>query len=204
MGLKTSEIYVGTPEQNSTTGAIAFGDLSLQLPELPSDTLPAGYKDIGYINEDGVKISPSISTTKIKDWSGAKVRTLLEEFDGTIEFSIMQLDENAFIAAVGEENVSITAASATHGKVVKAKFGVHMPPESRFVFRVKDGDKRLMVTVPNGQITEFNDFELKSTSTANLSVKLSCNDDGNGDCMFITTDDGQKVTVASKNDKGEK
>ena len=84
MAVDAKKVYVGTPDQ-LTTGAILQAPLGTTVPDLqditPSKvTLDEGFKDCGYVSEDGVTITPDYSTSDIPSWGGAVVRRILEQF----------------------------------------------------------------------------------------------------------------------------
>ena len=203
-GLNSDYLIQGKPEQSSTVGAIAFAEETVALPTKPSEALPeASWKFCGYVSEDGVKFSPSVDTEKIKDWGANIIRKLIKEFDGTIKYYILQLDKDAWAFALGDDHVELVPATATEGNIVKAKFGAHLAPNKHVVIKVKDDNRRIMIVVPKGQVTEFDDMEFKADSLVGLSCTLSCNDDGNGDAVYVYVDDGKKTSSVAMNKNGE-
>lgn len=83
---KTSDVRIGAPEQG-VTGAIKHAPLGTAIPTLADIkkagvTLNQAFAGDEYVSEDGLTLAPSMSTTEIKDWSGATVRKVLESFDG--------------------------------------------------------------------------------------------------------------------------
>ena len=84
----TKDVRVGAPDQK-TTGAIKHAPIGTTLPTLSSITkaavtLDGAFTGDEYVSEDGLTLTPSMSTTEIKDWSGSTVRKVLESFDGTL------------------------------------------------------------------------------------------------------------------------
>ena len=173
---KTSEVRVGAPEQK-VTGAIKHAPLGTPLPTLASIkksgvTLDSAFVGDEYVSEDGLTLTPSMSTTDIKDWSGATVRKVLEAFDGTIGWTMISTNEEAMKVAFGSANVT-------------AKNG------QSFVFLMKDGDARIVIVVPEGQVTEVNEVTFASNAAVGWGVTLSCYPDSNGKSIYIMTDDGE-------------
>lgn len=190
----TSEVRVGAPDQ-LVTGAIKHAPVGTTLPTLSSITKAAVTIDqafVGneYVSEDGLTLAPSISTTDIKDWSGATVRKVLESFDGTLSWTMISTNKNAMEVAFGADHVSSAAATATHGAQVRAGLGAHIPDAQSWVFLMKDGDARIVIVVPKGQVTEVGEVTFASNAAVGWEVTLSCYPDESGECIYIMTDDG--------------
>lgn len=192
MAVNALNVLVGAPDQ-ATTGAILSAALGATLPATAVDTLDVEFVDSGYINEDGLTLTPERSTANIKDWSGTIVRTILEEFNGTLSWGHLEVNEEALKVAFGDANVTVTAASASHGKQISVAIGAYEMPRKSWVFRMKDGDNRIMVLVPDGQITETGETTFTKSNAISLPVVLSCYPDADGNSIYIYTDDGKKT-----------
>ena len=192
---KTSEVRVGAPEQK-VTGAIKHAPLGTPLPTLASIkksgvTLNPAFVGDEYVSEDGLTLTPSMSTTDIKDWSGATVRKVLEAFDGTIGWTMISTNEEAMKVAFGSANVTAKNANTTHGRQTRTGLGAELPERQSFVFLMKDGDARIVIVVPEGQVTEVNEVTFASNAAVGWGVTLSCYPDSNGKSIYIMTDDGE-------------
>lgn len=185
-----STIFVGLPEQ-LTTGAVMTAAKGTTLPA-SADAALTGFTGSGYVTEDGIQVSPTWNTNKLHEWSGAAVRTLLESFEGQITFSLMNLlDEESAKQAFGAAMVTKTAATAAHGTQLKIKMGGTLPEEKVWVFKMKDGDAKVLVCVPRGQVAAIDAIEFNRNNSANISVTLDClHDDTAGCSIVILTDDG--------------
>ena len=114
---KNSDVRIGAPDQK-VTGAIKHAPIGTTLPSLSSITKAAvtideAFTGDEYVSEDGLTLAPSVSTTDIKDWSGATVRKVLESFDGTLNWTMISTNEGAMGVAFGAEHVTVSAATAT-------------------------------------------------------------------------------------------
>lgn len=192
------DVRVGAPDQK-VTGAIKSAPIGTTLPEL-SDitpaavTLDAAFEGNEYVSEDGLTLSPSMSTNDIKDWSGATVRKVLESFDGTLSWTMISTNAGALGIAFGEDHITTNNAAQTHGNQVRAALGAHLPDPRSWVFLMKDGDARIVIVVPNGQVTEVADVNFASNAAVGWNVTLAAYPDEDGECIYIMTDDG--VTTA--------
>ena len=194
----TSEVRVGAPDQ-AVTGAIKHAPIGTTLPSLSSITKAAVTLDpafVGdeYVSEDGLTLTPAMSTTDIKDWSGTTVRKVLESFDGTLSWTMISTNADALGIAFGADNITTVAANTTHGAQIQAQIGAQLPEAQSWVFLMKDGDARIVILVPNGQITEVGEVTFASNAAVGWNVTLAAYPDASGKCIYIMTDDG--VTTA--------
>ena len=190
----TSDVRVGAPDQK-TTGAIKHAPLGTTLPSLSNITkegvtLDQAFTGNEYVSEDGLTLAPSMSTTEIKDWSGATVRKVLESFDGTLSWTMISTNEGALGVAFGADHVSTQTATATHGKQVMVELGAYLPEPQSWVFLMKDGNARIVVLVPNGQVTEVGEVTFAANAAVGWQVTLATYPDESGECIYIMTDDG--------------
>ena len=190
---ETRDVRVGMPDQN-TTGAILSAPIGTELPDLPDMELDDAFTGNEYVSEDGLTLSPSMSTNKIKDWSGATVRELLGSFDGVLTWTMISTNPGQMKTAFGDKFVTTSAASDEHGNQMKVALGAHLPDPKSFVFLMKDGDAKMVIVVPYGQITEVGDVVFKAGEPVGWPVTLSTAPDENGHNIYILTDDGQVLT----------
>lgn len=199
---ETREVRVGLPEQG-TTGAILSAPLGTAIPDLTDITKDgisynSAFTGNEYVSEDGLTLTPTMNTTDIKDWSGATVRKLISSFDGTLGWAMISTNENQMKLTFGEKYVTSKEATTTHGNQVKAALGAHLPDPKTWLFLMKDGDARMVIAVPNGQITELSEVTFNSTNAVGWGVTLSTYPDENDHNAYILTDDGQVIPVDSE------
>ena len=189
MSVNSKNVFIGAPDQ-ATTGAILSGPEIDVIPETIDDVVVDGLDDSGYVNEDGVTITPSESTETIKDWALNTIRRVLTEFDGTITWTHLELSVGALKNDMGDDKVEVTASDATHGTRVRAAIGAGVRPTKAWYFKLKDGERRALVLVPHGQITERGEIPLTASGAVTLPVTLSSYPDAAGNSIYIFTDDG--------------
>lgn len=194
-----TDVRVGAPDQK-ITGAIKRAPLGTAIPTLASIkksgvTINSAFAGDEYVSEDGLTLSPNMSTADVKDWSGATVRKLLDSFDGQLSWTMISTNKNALGIAFGDANVTFVTASTDHGGQTMAALGAYLPEEQAWVFLMKDGDARVVIAVPDGQITNVGEVSFKSNEAIAWPVTLSCYPDSDGKSIYIMTDDGQ-VTSA--------
>lgn len=188
MAIDAKKVLIGAPNQSSTTGAVQYAEVGTALPADATAVWSGSYA--GYVSEDGLTITADYSTTDIKDWSRSTVRTLLDEFTGEVTFAFIQTDYESLCAIFGEDYVTQTAATSSHGEQLKVSIGAHMAPSAAYVFNMKDGDARVRVCLPNAQPVLDGDLTFVANEAITWSVRLSCGADSNGHSIYIMTDDG--------------
>lgn len=194
MGINAKEVFIGLADQSTTTGALCRGDV-IAGASVPADidaaiTAISGFTSSGYVSEDGATLTTDISTTDLKEWNKNTVRRLLDSFNGTVSLTLIQLDEEGAKQCFGEDNVTVTAATSTKGKRMKIAIGASLPEPQAWALRMKDGDARMLVLIPNGQVTSGVEITFVANDAIKLPVTISANDDGTGHSMYIFTDDG--------------
>lgn len=199
-GTNNQKIYTGGPEQSKVTGGILRAPLGTDLPDSIDAAMDATLDDAfvgsGYINEDGLKLTPDMSTKDIKDWSGAVVRKLIETFTNTLAWKHLETSQESLAVYLGPDNVTeLAAANAMHGQQLKGRLNAAELPHDSWLFRIKDGPRRVLLVVPDGQITKREAVEFKGAEATTWGVELTTYEDENGDHVLIYTDDGQKITV---------
>lgn len=178
MPINQEAVLVGAPYQTSTVGAVAYAATTATLPTDASTAL-TGFTHCGYISEDGITLSTEYGTESIKDWSLAKIRTILTEFTGTITFTFCQTSLEELQAIFGSDHITESS-----GKIAVA-MGPHMAPARAYVFNMKDGDERLRIVVPNGQITLDGDISFTASAPINWSVSIDCGSDDSGENIYF-------------------
>lgn len=202
MPLNTAAVFVGRPDQSLTTGAVQSATplTGMTNGAVSIDARTAlATKDWGngggYVSQNGVTLSQNRSTTKLKDWGLNGVRTLLEDFTGSIRFGMLQTDEPSMKWMVGDSNVTTKAATATAGNQLAVAIGAELPPARAFCFSMKDEDRRMRIYIPKGTITSVADVNFVSNDGVIWDMTIECDDDGTGHCIYILTDDGQIVSA---------
>lgn len=189
MSVDTRKVFTGGPDQ-LTTGAILRAPIGTALPTSLATALNAAFKDSGYIGTDGLKLTPSTSTETIKDWSGATIREVMTEFSAKMSWTHLELSEEAMKVYFGDGNVTTTAATASTGTLMTAKLNAVDLPICAWAFKIKDGVRKILITVPLGQVTERGEITFTKTAAVQLPVTLSTYPDASGNNVYIYTDDG--------------
>ena len=190
-GINPAQVYLPSPDQSTTTGAVAVAPLNTAAPTDARTALPTAWQSGGYIDENGIALGISKSCTAIKDWAMSNVRKALTDYDGTISLSFLQVDQFAAERILGAANVDVTAATQTAGQNIKMGIGPNVAPAESWCFSMKDENRRIRVYIPNGQITEISGDVSFTPGAANVwPCTLSTYDDGTGHSIYVIYDDG--------------
>lgn len=192
-GVKSTQVYLPSPDQSGTTGAVAVAPIGTTAPANARAALGGSWTTGGYVGEDGISLSLNRSLTAIKDWSQSTVRKALTDFDGTISVPFMQIDEFAAKEMFGSSNVTVTAADTTHGEQIKVEIGAELAPMKSWCFSMKDGDRRVRVYCPCAQITEIGDVPFVPSQAHQYPCTLSAYPDSSGKSIYVLYDDGDVV-----------
>ena len=159
----SQNIVAGKP---LATGGVRIGPLGATPPTDATTALDAAFKATGYVGEDGLTEATERSTEKVKAWGGDTVKVLQTDYSVTYSFTFLEtLNADVLKTVYGDDNVTSTAADATKGALHVVKLNSETLPHKSFVFDMKDGDARIRIHVPDGQVTEtgevtYNDGEV--------------------------------------------
>ena len=147
----TANVNVGKPD-TGVSGGGSSAPLGTTLPTDATTALDAAFTNYGFISEDGLTETNEKSSDKIKAWGGRIVKNLQTDSSASFAFSFIESSNADVLKAIcGEDNVTVDGTNIT------AKFDLEQLPSRVWNFDVRDGDNRVRVSVPNGQITELGD-----------------------------------------------
>lgn len=193
-GIDANKVYLPTPDQSSTTGAVAVAPVDTELPKTAREKLDdAVWESGGYVGDAGIAISTNKGTTVIKDWSQGTVRKALSDFDGTISVPFLQIDEFAAKRLVGKNNAVFAEANAQHGNMLTIDLGPDMPEIEAYCFSMKDGDSRIRVVVPRGQITNIDAINFVPNAANSWPGTLACYAGPDGWAIRVIYEDGTVI-----------
>lgn len=194
-GIDSNNVFTGGPNQTKVTGGVLRAPVGTPLPTALEDTFDAAFVSAGYVSEDGLELTPDLSTTDIKDWSGSVVRRLIETFTNTVKWAHLETSEESLKQYVGDDNVEVTAATAEHGTLITARLNKEELPHSSYLFRMKDGPRRMLIVVPDMQVTSRESLKFVATDATKWGVEATTFEDENGDHVIIYTDNGQRIAA---------
>lgn len=158
------DVLVASPVTG--TGGILAGPLGTTLPTDTTTEPAAGFVARGYVGEDGLTMTTNRTSEKIRAWGGDAVRVVQTEHDVTFAWSYLETTELTAADVFGEDNVTSAAG------LTSIRLNSEPLPHKSWVFEMKDGDKRVRVVVPDGQITEIGDTQFVHTAATAHQVTL--------------------------------
>lgn len=165
-----SNVIAGKP---LVTGGVLVGDLETAAPTDASTALAAGFVALGYVGEDGLTEGTDRSTDKVRAWGGDTVKVLQTDFATTYSFTLIEtLNGDVLKTIYGEDNVVTTAASASAGALHTVKVNGEVLPQKSYVFEVKDGDARIRIYVPKGQIVSVGEVTYSDSEVVGYAVEV--------------------------------
>lgn len=194
MSVKAENVLTGAPDQ-LTTGPILSAVKGTELPEGLADAIDAAFEDSGYISDEGLNLTPERSTESIRDWSGAEVRKILTEFAATLAWAHLETNEASLKNYFGDENVTVTGATVTEGRRIAAQLRATELPRKSWIFKIKDGDARVLIVVPDGQITDTGEVSFVKSGAITWPCTLTTYPDAAGVHVYVYLDDGQVLTA---------
>lgn len=179
MANTAANVIVGKP---LATGGVLTGALSATLPTAATGTT-AGFTAVGYISDDGVTQTIDTDTTDIVAWGGDTVRVVQTSHKVEYKFTLIETSSTSLSVYYGTDNVTGSAGVLT----VKIKGGDL--DHGKWVLEVKDGDQRVRVCIPDGQVTDRGDVVFKDDEAVGYEITLSCYPDSSGVKAYLYTDD---------------
>lgn len=166
----STNVLAGKP---LATGGVLIGALATAAPTNTATALAVGFKATGYIGEDGLTETIDRSTDKIKAWGGDIVKVVQSDFSVTYQFTFLEsLNTDVLKSVYGDGNVSVSSPGVSSGTLRTVLVNGDTLPYKSYVFEVKDGDARIRIYVPRGQITEVGEVTYNDTDVIGYQVTL--------------------------------
>lgn len=155
--MATNEVNLGI---GAATGMFYHAPAGTALPATPSTTPGEAWEEVGYISEDGITFATGVDRDNLRNWAKKIVRTLPGDDDPTVQVPIISTTAESLKTVFGDENVTVTPATGTAGKLVKVDVSSVMDiPAEAYLFIGKDGDDLFMLGTTEGFITSIDDVE---------------------------------------------
>jgi len=182
-----AKVVAGVP---LATGGVLLGALTATAPTTAVSAL-SGFTAAGYIGEDGVTETNERSTDRIRAWGGDTVKVVQTEHNVTYQFTFLEtLNADVLKAVYGEDNVTTTAATASTGTLHEVQINAATLPHKSYVFELKDGDAKIRIYVPDGQITEVGEITYSDSEVIGYQVTVEAFADELGNKAYKFLDNG--------------
>lgn len=146
------------------TGMFYTAPAGTALPTTPTGTIGEDWTLAGAITADGITWATGKDSEPLRNWAKETERLVSSDEGGTVTAPLMYTDETTLKTIFGADNVTVTAATASAGKVVSVTVapGVSASPMA-FLFLAKDGDDTIMLGTSKGIVREVGDITLSPT-----------------------------------------
>lgn len=180
MANTVTNVSAGKPK---ATGAIYRAPLSdtLTIPTDATTALPAEFKALGYVSEDGLTNTNSPDSETIKAWGGDTVLTVQTEKNDEFQFTLIEVLNSDVLAAVyGSNNVTGSIAA---GLTVKANSDE--PEEAAWVIDMvmREGVLKRIV-IPDAKVSEIGDIEYTDEDAVGYELTLQAMPDAAGQTHY--------------------
>jgi hypothetical protein len=192
---KAANVVAGKP---LATGGLLRANLGTALPSgaAPFAALHANFASLGYLSDAGVTENNGRSTDKIKAWGGSIVKVVQTEHSYTLEFVLIETGSTEVQKAVnGDSNVTTTAATSGTGKIDAVVINSTILAHKAWVVEVADGNSRIRIAIPDGQITEVGEVTYTDSELVGYACTLEAFEDASSNKAYKYINDGQPLTA---------
>lgn len=161
-------------------GAVHRAPIGTPLPTSATEKLNETFASLGYISEDGITNSNTMTTEKVKAWGGDVVLEDETEKTDTMKMKLIEgLNVDVLKAVYGDSNVS---GSLEAGIIIKA----NSVPQEECCWVVdmvlKNALKR--VVIPCGKVTSVGDVTYKAGQPVAYETTISTTPDSDGQTHY--------------------
>lgn len=191
MALPTTDfIGAGTPNI-AVTGGVLAGPLGTPVPTTATATINAAIKPLGYVSEDGLEPQGERTVNAIKDWNADIIAQLQTEHSVRFGLTLYGAwDEDVLTEIYGAENLTVTAATPSVGKLITVTETGSILPNRIWIFDMKTGDKKLRIVLPNAKVSEVTERSFVAGELAGFQVVVEAFKDDDGVKAYRYYDDG--------------
>ena len=161
-------------------GGIYIAPLGTTLPTDASTDLGAAFKNLGYVSEDGVTNSLSVTSKDIKEWGGDTVMTVKTGQNDTFKLKYIEsMNLEVLKSIYGAENVT-EADGAVTVKVNAKDAGAAV----YVIDMAQNGGRLKRIVIPRGSVSALGDIVYKNDTPVGYDVTISAGLDTNGNTHY--------------------
>lgn len=179
---------MGAPDVDNVrvgiTGGVRVGAVGVTAPTTPTAAYAVGWKELGYLGEDGIEEAPNEDRSEIKAWQGgAIVRRVISSSETTFKFTVIETNADVWgLYYPGSDLATTTGVTTLTVKVPS-------PDPRAFAFDVIDGDVHTRILVPKGEISDKGSLVYKNDEPVGYEFTMTCYPASDGTVMLKLTDD---------------
>jgi len=150
----------------AVTGAVAFAETSETPPSDAETALEGSWRDVGFLNSDGVVEARERSTNNIVAWQNSDiVRVVTTEASITVQFTMIQTNSDTLALFYGAEVDPVDGSV----EIVPRESGGRRAVVVDYV----DGDKMTRLYLPNCEVTAVEGPTLTAGDAVGYGVTLT-------------------------------
>lgn len=185
------EIAAPSPK---VTGGVLVAPLGTPLPVDAVTALNVAFVKLGRVSVDGVDRTEDRPNTEINDWGGDLIAVLQDKYGITLKFKLLQLmNADVQAAAHGQANVTVTAATSSHGTEIKSKMNARLLDYGSWVIDAYYQAMSMRLVVPYGRITMVGPLKWVHKELAAYDLTLKPFPDTNNNHAYEYWNDGVLV-----------
>lgn len=186
----TDVIGSGTPNI-AVTGGVLAGPLGSPVPTTAAAVINAAIKPLGYVSEDGLEAKGERQVNAIKDWNADIIAQLQTEHSVRFALTLYGAwDEDVLTEVFGAENLTVTPATPSSGKLITVTETGSVLPNRVWIFDMKNADKKLRIVLPNAKVSETAERSFVAGELAGFQVTVEAFKDNAGNKAYRYYDDG--------------
>ena len=169
-----TNVTTGKPK---VSGAVFMAPIGTTAPTDATSALSDAYVDLGFVSEDGVTESVSISTSNIKEWGNGIVLVTQDEKTATLKFKLIEYlnaDVQKFVN--GDANVSGNLETGLHVTINDDEADERV----LVIDQIMRGNIPFRIVVPRMKISEIGEVTYKSNEAVGYDVTVIAIKDNNG------------------------
>lgn len=183
-----SKVISGTP---AVSGGVSSAPRGTTLPTTAVASPDVAFTPHGYIRDSGLERTEERETSDIRDWAGKLIKRKQTGFTEELTFGFLEyLNAEAAKTIYGDSAVTVTAADGTHGTQIAIAVSGTEAPRLAWLFDMADGDAKIRLVVPDGQITSTDTISYTRDGAALRTVTVTAYPDVTGNFIYEYSDDG--------------
>ena len=165
---------IWAPTVDSDEECFFRGALGTVLPNEDTfmDEFSSALEGHGWMGEDGFRNNISRDITKHRAFSGRVVKTTQDAYEETIQATFYERSPNVLATVFGDSNVTVDI-SGGHRKTTVRHEDDKLPLSS-FVLRFVEGEKTTVYVIPEGQVVEVDEVEIRHDALWMYTVTIDC------------------------------
>ena len=171
-----------TAAKPKTGGAVAVAAAGTTLPTDATTALAAAFTQLGYISDNGLTNSNSISSESVKAWGGDEVLVTYGGREDTFSFTLLEATNVDVLKQVfGSSNVSGTLAG---GITISAKSNLELPEQVWAIDMILKDNSVKRIVIPAGRVTDIGDVSYTDNDAVGYEITISASADASGNTHY--------------------